>query len=232
MNNKRHAAAGLCFGMMLAMALPAQAVALTNAKGTKLAEVPTNAEGASAAMVPANAAEPAIAALPTNTSTQKLTRTWEVQAEYLEGRFFENRHIDDYNLHIYQQHRNVKNIGIWYGLTLSRTVGYTTDDGIYRDSGAVGLGPSMMLRWERPIAGKLTGSIDGTGSLLAYDKAHPARGRAYGFLWRIGPRLIYHATKNDAWSLTYIFHHSSNGWSTHNPGYNGVGFSLGYSHTF
>ncbi len=162
----------------------------------------------------------------------KPTRTWEIQTEYLEGRFFHDRHIDDYNIHIYRKYRDVDNIAVWYGGTLSRPVGYTTEDGIYRDSEAVGFGPSMMLRWERPLAGKLTGSIDGTGSLLFYNQAHPGDGRAYGFLWRIGPRLIYHATTKDAVSLAYIFHHSSNGMHSHNPGYNGVGFSLGVSHTF
>ena len=162
----------------------------------------------------------------------KLTRTWEIQTEYLEGRFFEKRHIDDYNIHIYRKYRDVNDIAVYYGATLSRPGGYTTEDGIYRDSEAVGLGPSIMLRWERPLAGKLTGSIDGTGSLLFYNQAHPGDGRAYGFLWRIGPRLIYHATGKDAVSLAYIFHHSSNGLKHHNPGYNGVGFSLGYAHNF
>ncbi|MDD6128847.1 MAG: hypothetical protein PUB60_11935 [Veillonellaceae bacterium] len=162
----------------------------------------------------------------------KPTHTWEIQAEYLEGRFFKERHIDDYNIHIYRKYRDVNDISVWYGGTLSRPVGYTTEDGIYRDSEAIGLGPSMMLRWERPLVGKLTGSIDGTGSLLFYNQAHPGDGRAYGFLWRIGPRLLYHATGKDAVSLAYLFHHSSNGMHHHNPGYNGVGFSLGASHTF
>ena len=164
--------------------------------------------------------------------TAKPTRTWEIQAEYLEGRFFNDRHIDDYNIHIYRKYRDVNDISVWYGGTLSRPVGYTTEDGIYRDSEAVGLGPSLMLRWERPLVGKFAGSIDGTGSLLFYNQAHPGDGRAYGFLWRIGPRLIYHATGKDAVSLAYIFHHSSNGLKHHNPGYNGVGFSLGYAHNF
>ena len=162
----------------------------------------------------------------------KPTHTWEIQAEYLEGRFFEKRHIDDYNIHIYRKYRDVNDIAVYYGATLSRPVGYTAEDGIYRDSEAIGLGPSMMLRWERPLVGKLTGSIDGTGSLLFYNQAHPGDGRAYGFLWRIGPRLLYHATGKDAVSLAYLFHHSSNGMHHHNPGYNGVGFSLGVSHTF
>ena len=162
----------------------------------------------------------------------KPTRTWEIQAEYLEGRFFNERHIDDYNIHIYRKYRDVNDISVWYGGTLSCSVGYTTEDGIYRDSEAIGLGPSLMLRWERPLVGKLTGSIDGTGSLMFYNQAHPGDGRAYGFLWRIGPRMIYHATGKDAMSLAYLFHHSSNGMHHHNPGYNGVGFSLGVAHTF
>ena len=86
----------------------------------------------------------------------KPTHTWEIQAEYLEGRFFKERHIDDYNIHIYRKYRDVNDISVWYGGTLSRPVGYTTEDGIYRDSEAIGLGPSMMLRWERPLVGKLS----------------------------------------------------------------------------
>ena len=156
----------------------------------------------------------------------------DIQMDYFEGRFFKERNIDLYNLHVFWQNRTVHHIKTYYGLTVERAVGCTTKDGIYRDSEAVGLGPAVQLRWERPLGGKFTGSIDGTGSLLLYDHAHPADGRAYGFLWRIGPRLTYHYTSRNAVSLAYMFHHSSNGMKDHNPGYNGVGFSLGYEHRF
>ena len=156
----------------------------------------------------------------------------DIQMDYFEGRFFKERNIDLYNLHVFWQNRTVHHIKTYYGLTVERAVGCTTKDGIYRDSEAVGLGPAVQLRWERPLGGKFTGSIDGTGSLLLYNHAHPADGRAYGFLWRIGPRLTYHYTSRDAVSLAYMFHHSSNGMKDHNPGYNGVGFSLGYEHLF
>ena len=156
----------------------------------------------------------------------------DIQMDYFEGRFFKERNIDLYNLHVFWQNRTVHHIKTYYGLTVERAVGCTTKDGIYRDSEAVGLGPAVQLRWERPLGGKFTGSIDGTGSLLLYNHAHPADGRAYGFLWRIGPRLTYHYTSRDAVSLAYMFHHSSNGMKDHNPGYNGVGFSLGYEHRF
>ncbi len=156
----------------------------------------------------------------------------DIQMDYFEGRFFKERNIDLYNLHVFWQNRTVHHIKTYYGLTVERAVGCTTKDGIYRDSEAVGLGPAVQLRWERPLGGKFTGSIDGTGSLLLYNHAHPADGRAYGFLWRIGPRLTYHYTSRDAVSLAYMFHHFSNGMKDHNPGYNGVGFSLGYEHRF
>lgn len=166
------------------------------------------------------------------TAPQGKEHAIDIQMDYFEGRFFKERNIDLYNFHVFLQNRTVHHIKTYYGLTVERAVGCTTKDGIYRDSEAVGLGPAVQLRWERPLGGKFTGSIDGTGSLLLYNHAHPADGRAYGFLWRIGPRLTYHYTSRDAVSLAYMFHHSSNGMKDHNPGYNGVGFSLGYEHRF
>ncbi len=251
MNRKKNAGwmvVGMLFGaLVMCPMLPANAATETAAETTERPEVAQTVEGvdapyetdASAGATVQHAKtqwqqdEEAKAAKEQAAESQtKPTRTWELQAEYLAGRFFKKRHIDDYNIHIYRKYRDVNGIAVWYGATLSRPVGCTTEDGIYRDSEAVGLGPSMMLRWERPLAGKLTGSIDGTGSLLFYNQAHPGDGRAYGFLWRIGPRLIYHATGKDAVSLAYLFHHSSNGMHHHNPGYNGVGFSLGVTHAF
>lgn len=156
----------------------------------------------------------------------------EVQLEYLEGRFFAKRDVDLYNVHVYRQYKELGALSLHYGLTFERATGSTTEDDIWRDAEAVGFGPSYMMRWTKHISGKLDGSIDGSGSLLVYNHAHPGNGRAYGFLWRIGPRLTYHYTDRDALSLAYLFHHSSNGMSTHNPGYNGVGFSLGFTHWY
>ncbi|MFV0635148.1 acyloxyacyl hydrolase [Mitsuokella sp. WILCCON 0060] len=156
----------------------------------------------------------------------------EVQLEYLDGRFFKKRNVDLYNVHVYKQYRELGALSLHYGLTFERALGYTTEDDIYRDAEAVGFGPSYMLRWTKHVSGKLDASLDATGSVLAYNHAHPGNGRAFGFLWRIGPRLTYNYTDRDALSLAYLFHHSSNGFSTHNPGYNGVGFSLGFTHWY
>lgn len=156
----------------------------------------------------------------------------EVQLEYLEGRFFKKRDVDLYNVHVYRQYKELGALSLHYGLTFERATGNTTEDDIWRDAEAVGFGPSYMMRWTKHISGKLDGSLDASGSLLVYNHAHPGNGRAYGFLWRIGPRLTYHYTDRDALSLAYLFHHSSNGMGSHNPGYNGVGFSLGFTHWY
>ena len=159
-------------------------------------------------------------------------RAVEIQLEYLDGRWFARRDIDLYNLHIYRQYKKIKDVSLHYGLSVTRPLGKTTDDDIARDSEAVGLGPSYMMRWEKNLSKKWSASIDGAGSILAYNHAHPANGRAFGFLWRIGPRVTYHFTAEDSISAAYIIHHASNGFKTHNPGYNGVGISLGYRHAF
>lgn len=191
---------------------------------------------------PVKAAEPETAKTPTATTAPTVVepaakkaekrKNIEVQLEYLEGRFFAKRDVDLYNVHVYRQYKELGALSLHYGLTFERATGSTTEDDIWRDAEAVGFGPSYMMRWTKHISGKLDGSIDGSGSLLAYNHAHPGNGRAYGFLWRIGPRLTYHYTDRDALSLAYLFHHSSNGMSTHNPGYNGVGFSLGFTHWY
>lgn len=168
----------------------------------------------------------------TPVSPAKHGQNIEIQMEYLDGRYFKERDIDLYNLHLYRQYRKVHHVSLHYGLTVERAVGATTEQGIRRDSQAVGLGPSYMVRWEKDWSSKWSGSIDGTGSVLAYNHAHPAGGRAFGFLWRIGPRFTYHCNGADSISLAYLFHHSSNGFNSHNPGYNGVGFSLGVAHRF
>ena len=168
----------------------------------------------------------------TPVSPAKHGQNIEIQMEYLDGRYFKERDIDLYNLHLYRQYRKVHHVSLHYGLTVERAVGATTEQGIRRDSQAVGLGPSYMVRWEKDWSSKWSGSIDGTGSVLAYNHAHPAGGRAFGFLWRIGPRFTYHCNGADSISLAYLFHHSSNGFNSHNPGYNGVGFSLGFAHRF
>lgn len=156
----------------------------------------------------------------------------ELQTEYLQHRFFGKRYIDDYNVHVFQKAHEQGGVTIHRGLTITRAHGYTTEDDIRRDSNAVGLGPAMMLRWERPLSGKMYWDLEGSVSFLAYHKAFPAQGRPWGFMWRIGPRFTYKYTSHNSISLGYMMSHHSNGMKTKNPGHNAIGFSLGLNHTF
>ncbi len=163
-------------------------------------------------------------------------KAWELEAEYLHGSSFKNRRVNVYNLHYFQKGKDIgKGFSLSYGGTLQRATGENATaehKDIYGNASAVGLGPAVLLRYEYPISGRLTGSIDATGSLLFYNEAHPYDGRAYGFLWRIGPRFSYHYTDKDAITIGWSFHHSSNGMHSHNPGYNGNGLLLAYTHGF
>ena len=160
----------------------------------------------------------------------------ELQLEYLEGNKFSQRNVNNYNVHFFEKVTDSGAMSYWRGLTFTRAVGYTNPrkDGseIHHDSQGVGLGPAFMLRWDKNISGKLHGSLDFTGSFMLYNKAHPYDGRAYGFLWRLGPRLTWQFRAQDSFSLGYSISHFSNGLRTHNPGYNTIGFSVGYSHNF
>ncbi len=163
---------------------------------------------------------------------KKVSSNLEVQLEYLDARFFENRDVNTYNMHFFQVASNRGALTIHRGLTVTRAIGYTSEYGYPEDSNAVGLGPAIMLRWTQKVSGKLSAAWDASGSLMFYNRAHPAHGRAYGFLWRTGPRLIWDYDDSNSVSLGWSYAHSSNGMGTHNPGYNGVGFSLGFNHEF
>ncbi len=156
----------------------------------------------------------------------------EIQAEYLMHRIYARRFIDNYNIHVFQKAHEHAGLTFHRGLTFTRPHGYTTEDDIRRNSNAVGLGPAGMIRWERPISGKLYGDLEFSGSFLIYSKSFPAQGRPWGFMWRVGPRLTWKYTKNNSISLGYMFSHSSNGMRTKNPGHHAFGFSLGFNHSF
>lgn len=159
----------------------------------------------------------------------------EIQLEYLEGKMFSQRHVNNYNVHFFEKVTDNGVMSYWRGLTFTRALGYTNprkDGGVHHDSQGIGLGPTFMVRWDKKISGKLHGSLDFSGSFMLYNKAHPYDGRAYGFLWRLGPRLTWQFREDDSISLGYSFSHFSNGLRRHNPGYNTLGFSVGYTHSF
>lgn len=158
---------------------------------------------------------------------------YELQLEYLSSRAFtERRDMRNYNVHIFKKSKDIKSLSIYYGLTFTRATGYNIPRGIAYDSNGVGIGPAMLLRWEKPISGKLYGSIDFSGSFMFYNRAHPYDGRAYGFLWRVGPRFTWKYDDENSFSIGYNISHFSNAMRRHNPGYNTMGLSIGLSHKF
>ena len=159
----------------------------------------------------------------------------EIQLEYLLGNSFNQRNVNNYNVHFFEKVTDNGVMSYWRGLTFTRAVGYTNpkkDGGVHHDSNGVGLGPAFMLRWDKKVSGKFHAGADFTGSFMIYNKAHPYDGRAYGFLWRLGPRLTWQFREQDSISLGYSISHFSNAFRKHNPGYNTLGFSLGYTHSF
>ncbi|CQR74944.1 hypothetical protein SpAn4DRAFT_4301 [Sporomusa ovata] len=85
-----------------------------------------------------------------------------------------------------------------------------------------------MIRAEKPYAGKLSAALDMSGGVILYDKPFPAGGRYYDFMWRVGPKFIYKFNDNSSINVGYMLMHVSNGFKTHNPGYDAHGISFGF----
>ena len=167
-------------------------------------------------------------------TSEEKNRRAEIQADYFQHRG-ERRYINLYNLHVFRQYKEMHGMSLHWGLTVTRPVGSWAEKDapdVRLDSGAVGVGPSYMVRWTKPLGKKWEASLDLTGGLMVYNKVHPAHTRNYDFMWRIGPRLTYHFNDQNAFSIAYLGHHVSNGQRTKTPGYNGIGVSIGYRYTY
>ena len=167
-------------------------------------------------------------------TNEEKNRRAEIQADYFQHRG-ERRYINLYNLHVFRQYKEMHGMSLHWGLTVTRPVGSWAEKDaptVRLDSGAVGVGSSYMVRWTKPLGKKWEASLDLTGGLMVYNKVHPAHTRNYDFMWRIGPRLTYNFNDRNALSIAYLGHHVSNGQRTKNPGYNGIGVSIGYRYTY
>ena len=167
-------------------------------------------------------------------TSEEKDRRAEIQVDYFQHRG-ERRYINLYNLHVFRQYKEMHGMSLHWGLTVTRPVGSWAEKDaptVRLDSGAVGVGPSYMVRWTKTLGKKWEASLDLTGGLMVYNKVHPAHTRNYDFMWRIGPRLTYNFNDRNALSIAYLGHHVSNGQRTKNPGYNGVGVSVGYRYTY
>ena len=157
----------------------------------------------------------------------------EVDSDYLTHAHFKDRYIDTVSLHILENISEKNNRSIYRGVTITCPYGHIiNEDRQTKESSAVGVGPIYMLRNEKKLSEKLSEALDMSGGLIVYDKAFPANGRYYNFMWRIGPRVIYKTSENSSINIGYTLMHVSNGLRTHNPGYNGEGVSLSFQGNF
>ena len=157
----------------------------------------------------------------------------EVDSDYLTHAHFKDRYIDTVSLHILENISEKNNRSIYRGLTITRPYGHIiNEDRQTKESSAVGIGPVYMIRTEKKLLGKLSEALDVSGGLIVYDKPFPADARYYNFMWRIGPRLIYKTSENSSINIGYTLMHVSNGFGSHNPGYNGEGVTLSFQGEF
>lgn len=153
----------------------------------------------------------------------------ELDWDNLTHAHFRDRNIDTVSLHILENVSKKDNRSIYRGITITRPFGYIKDDNHQtKESSAVGVGPVYMIRNEKQLSGKLFQAFDMSGGVILYDKVFPAGGRYYNFMWRIGPRLSYKISENSSVNIGYTLMHVSNGFKTHNPGYNAQGVSVGF----
>lgn len=116
----------------------------------------------------------------------------EIDGDYLTHWHFNNRYIDTVSLHMLEKISQTNDRSVYRGITVTRPYGNIINDNHeYRDSSAVGVGPVYMIRDEKKLSGKLYEAFDFSGGFILYDKAFPAGGRSYNFMWRMEPRFIY-----------------------------------------
>ena len=156
----------------------------------------------------------------------------ELEIEYLHPMNFKDRHMDTYSVHILESVGNIHHTDVYRGFMVTRALGSITDDNEERKSDALGIGYTYLLRKKKNISKKVALALDVSGGLVFYDQAFPATGRAYNFMWRVGPRVIYMPTTRTSFSLGWTYMHVSNGMQTHNPGYNSGGITLGFGWDF
>ena len=156
----------------------------------------------------------------------------EAQMEYTIPISFKDRHISTYNIHFLKYDKQIRHFDLYRGVTITRGKGSLIEDGQEYNTRGWGAGYTYMLRKKKDLNDHLALALDASGGLILYNKAFPETGRAYNFMWRIGPRLIYAPSATTSIALGWTMMHVSNGMRNHNPGYNGGGITIGIGHQF
>lgn len=156
----------------------------------------------------------------------KLELEWDYLTSFNKGRL--DRDIDTVSIHMLKEIATKGNKSLYRGITITRPTGSIKYDDRIQDRSVVGIGPTYMIRAKKHHSDKVSTALDISGSFLVYNKAFPAGGRAFNFMWRIGPKLIYKTGEDSSINIGYTIMHVSNGFNSHNPGYEANGVSIGF----
>ncbi|MFH2064315.1 MAG: hypothetical protein ABIK15_03825 [Pseudomonadota bacterium] len=130
-------------------------------------------------------------------------------------------------------------ITVYAGLTVNYAWGHILqEDRLNREieysNSAFGIGPLFHARWSPISVDGLALSMDAAGGILFHNKAFPAGGDYYNFIWRIGPSISYPLKDKQTLILGFRMMHVSNGQGVtrDNPAYDAAGVSLHVSRYF
>lgn len=158
----------------------------------------------------------------------------------------DSRDITTVNLNTFIRIKKIEaiNLSILAGLTSTYATGDITqlegdiNEGTLREvkyeNEAVGIGPAIRLDLRLWQSYNFSFHLEGSGSVILYNKDFPAGGDRYNFMWRGGPALKYDIRDKHNIGLGYLWMHVSNGQGlgSDNPSYDAQGLSLQYSVVF
>jgi len=101
-------------------------------------------------------------------------------------------------------------------------------------STATGAGPVLAIRAELARGRNLSASLTGSAGVLLYDRDFPWGASRYEFMIRYGPTVSYRLNDRQDLSVTLRGMHVSNGqgFNSHNPQYNAIGFGVQFLAAF
>lgn len=143
-----------------------------------------------------------------------------------------DRDLNTVSLHVLEKIAEKGNRSVYRGLTITRAYGSIFFEQQKRDSPGTGIGPTFLIRNQKPLSDKWSAAFDMSGGFMIYDRSFPAGGRWYNFMWRVGPQFIYKINADTSVNLGYTLMHVSNGLQSRNPGYDAHGISFGVSGKF
>ena len=152
----------------------------------------------------------------------------------------ENRQIETISSNfMWIKNYGVGSIDVQAGLTLTRPWGEIEQldenlQTITLKSGAWGVGPVFLFRWNLWPSASVHPILDCSGATIYYDRQFPGGGERYNFMGRFGAGFGLGSEKSLKVILKYEWMHVSNGRGLvpNNPSYEGKGPYIGFRFAF